>query len=349
MVVRATALRESSRNFALPHTTIIASAVSVVATTHDPRALRRQSYGSPNLRFRNQLLELFGLPPVGWNGKYQQLGNGGWAGSIPVTGFAEPLKRGFAVAGTDDGHKGGDAAWAIGHPEKMVDFGYRAVHETAIQSHLILQAFYGKDSGRSYFVGCSDGGREALMEAQRFADDFDGIVAGAPANNWSHLFTGFLWNERALLDDPKGTVPVAKLPAIQKAVLAQCDALDGVKDGVIEDPRACHFNPAVLTCKGADTDECLTEPQVVALTKIYSGAKNPRTGAQIFPGWSPGVEAEPGTWSLWIIPAANRTTAQFMFANTYYGQAVYEDPKCGLPRSQLRRGRSLRRRKALAP
>src|SRR5580700_2395510 len=308
----------------LPHTTVT-SAASVAATPTIPAHCDVKATARPTSDSEINF-ELW-LPPTGWNGKYQQVGNGGWAGSIPAASFAEPLKRGFAVAGTDDGHRGGGAAWAIGHPEKMVDFGYRAVHETAIQSHLILQAFYGTDSVRSYFVGCSDGGREALMEAQRFADDFDGIVAGAPANNWSHLFTGFLWNERALLDDPSGTIPVSKLPTIQKAVLAECDALDGVKDGVIEDPRACHFNPVVLTCKGADADDCLTEPQVVALTKIYSGAKNPRTGAQILPGWSPGVEGEPNGWSLWMIPTADRTPAQFSFANTYYGQDVYEDPK----------------------
>jgi len=188
----------------LPHTTIT-SAVSVAATPTIPAHCDVKATARPTSD--SEINFGLWLPTTGWNGKYQQIGNGGWAGAIPVTGFGEPLKRGFAVAGTDDGHKGGDAAWAIGHPEKMVDFGYRAVHETALQSHLILQAFFGKDSARSYFVGCSDGGREALMEAQRFADDFDGIVAGAPANNWSHLFTGFLWNERALLDDPKGTIP----------------------------------------------------------------------------------------------------------------------------------------------
>src|SRR5205823_3871508 len=155
--------------------------------------------------------------------------------------LAEPLRRGFAAAGTDDGHTGGAAEWAIGHPEKMVDFGYRAVHETTLQSKAIIRAFYGRDANRSYFVGCSDGGREALMEAQRFADDFDGIIAGAPANNWTHTVTGHIWDERALLDNPEATIPPAKLPAIQKAAVAQCDGIDGLKDGLIEDPRACHF------------------------------------------------------------------------------------------------------------
>jgi len=316
---------ESLVKLTLPHTSITSAAV-VAATTAIPAHCDVKTITRPTsdseIRF-----ELW-LPSSDWNGKYQQVGNGGWAGNIPLVSFTEPLKRGFAVAGTDDGHPAGpDASWAIGHPEKLIDFGYRAVHETALQSRAIVQAFYGRAPTRSYFVGCSDGGREALMEAQRFADDFDGIVAGAPAYNWSHLFAGFLWNERALLDDPKATIPAAKLPAIQKAVQGQCDALDGVIDGVIEDPRACHFDPKVLLCKAADGDECLTAPQAAALAKIYAGPRNPRTGAQIVEGFPPGVEGEPGTWSYWIIPAADRTPAQFVFANSYFGQAVYEDPK----------------------
>jgi hypothetical protein len=315
---------DSLTTLTLPHTTITAAAVVAATATvpaHcDVKATTRPSSDS-EIKF-----ELW-LPPSGWNGKYQQVGNGGWAGNIPVASFAEPLKRGFAVAGTDDGHSAPGAVWSIGHPEKLVDFGYRAVHETALQSRAIVQAFYGKDATRSYFVGCSDGGREALMEAQRFADDFDGIIAGAPANNWSHTVTGHVWDERAILDDPKGAISSVKLPAIQKAALAQCDAIDGLKDGLIEDPRSCHFDPAVLTCKGAETNECLTAPQVAALRKIYAGPKNSRTSAEIFPGFSPGSEGEPGTWAAWIIPAGDRAPAQFGFANTYYGQAVYEDPK----------------------
>ena len=144
------------------------------------------------------------LPPTGWNGKYRQEGNGGWAGAINYGSMIEPLRRGYAVAATDNGHEASvlAAAWAIGHPEKLIDFGHRAVHETSVQAKAIVRAFYGRDPERSYFDGCSDGGREALMEAQRYPDDFDGIVAGAPANNWSHLFTAFVWNEHALLATP---------------------------------------------------------------------------------------------------------------------------------------------------
>ena len=192
------------------------------------------------------------LPVTGWNGKYQQAGNGGWAGAVPTSSLAIALQRGFASAGTDDGHMGNgiSAAWAVGHPEKLIDFGYRALRETTLTAKAVIRAFYGKDPARSYFVGCSDGGREALMEAQRFPDDFDGIVVGAPANDWSGQFTAFVWNERAILETPASAIPVAKLAAIQKAVMAGCDAKDGVKDGLIEDPRACKFDPALLACKG---------------------------------------------------------------------------------------------------
>src|SRR5215813_15564410 len=219
------------------------------------------------------------LPATDWNGKYVQEGNGGWAGSIPYRSMIDPLTRGYATAATDDGHEGGlGAAWAIGHPEKLIDFGYRGVHETSVQAKAIIRAFYGRDPSLSYFAGCSDGGREALMEAQRYPDEFNGILAGAPANNWSHLFTGFVWNEQAALNTAGSSIPPAKLPAIQNAVLAACDTLDGLKDGLLEDPRSCRFDPSVLLCKATDNSECLTAPQIETLKKIYAGPKNPKTG-----------------------------------------------------------------------
>lgn len=270
------------------------------------------------------------LPETGWNGRYQQAGNGGWAGAIPIASLAAAVQRGFAAAGTDDGHEAGalgGAAWAVGHPEKLIDFGHRAVHETALNAKAIIRAFYGKDATRNYFFGCSDGGREALMEAQRYPEDFDGIIAGAPAYDWSHHFTGFIWNEQALLKDAASTIPPAKLPVIQKAVLSSCDALDGVTDGLMEDPRVCRFNPSLLTCQGADGPDCLTAPQVAALKKIYEGPKNPRTGKQIYPGYSPGTEAAPGSWTGWIVMAAADKAIQFYFGNSFFGQAVFEDPK----------------------
>jgi Tannase and feruloyl esterase len=269
------------------------------------------------------------LPASGWNGKFEQVGNGGFAGTIPQSSMAEPLLQGYATAATDDGHVGGtDGSWALGHPEKLIDFGYRAVHETSVQAKAIARAFYGKEPSRSYFVGCSDGGREALMEAQRFPGDFIGIVAGAPANYWTHLLAGAIWDEQALRIDPASYVPPAKLPATQNAALAACDALDGVKDGVIADPRRCHFDPAVIQCKDADGPDCLTAPQVATVRKIYAGPKNPRTGAQIFPGFSPGTEAVPGNWSLWISGnSAAQPTVQDFFGNTFFADMVFDDPK----------------------
>ncbi|MGA8727493.1 MAG: tannase/feruloyl esterase family alpha/beta hydrolase, partial [Terracidiphilus sp.] len=267
------------------------------------------------------------LPPKdAWNGKYMQRGSGGWAGSIQPLVLVAPLIRGYAVSATDDGHRTQgimpDASWAIGHPEKLIDFGYRSLHETAVLSKAILEAYYGKPSDHAYFSGCSDGGREALMEAERFPEDFDGIIAGAPANHWTHHFTGFMWNEIALNSTPQSKITPEQLPAIEKAAVAACDALDGVKDGLIQDPRQCHFDPTVLLCHGAPSADCLTEPQIEALQKIYAGPKNPKTGEQIYPGYEPGTEAEPGGWSLWIVGLSG----QSLFGNSFYSGAVHEDP-----------------------
>jgi hypothetical protein len=184
-----------------------------------------------------------------------------------------------------------------------------------------VQAFYGKAAVHAYFSGCSDGGREALMEAERYPEEFDGILAGAPANNWTHHFAGFVWNEIALNANPESKITPEQLPGIQKAALAACDALDGVKDGLIEDPRKCHFHPSVLLCHSVASADCLTQPQVEAFEKIYAGPRNPRTGDQIYPGYEPGTEAEPGAWSLWILGPS----AQSLFGNSFFGQAVFEE------------------------
>jgi len=265
--------------------------------------------------------------PAAWNGKYLQRGNGGWAGTIPSYALVTPVARGYAAAATDDGHSTGgsivpDASFAIGHPEKLIDFGYRAVHVTALHSMAILHAFYGKERTKGYFAGCSDGGREALMEAERYPEDFDGIISGAPANHWTHGFTGFIWNEKALHESPASNITAAKLTVVQKAALTACDALDGVKDGLIEDPRQCHFDPSVLRCAGPDRPDCLTPPQLIALRKIYAGLRSPRTGELTYPGFEPGTEAGPAGWSLWILGPA-----QSMFGNSYFSGAVYENPK----------------------
>jgi len=268
------------------------------------------------------------LPAQNWNGKYEQIGNGGWAGAIHEPPLAGAVRRGFVAAATDDGHKGGMtddgrkdgtlAEFAIGHPEKLIDYGYRALGATRATALAAIKAFYGHDAVRSYFVGCSDGGREALMVAQRFPEDFDGILAGDPGNNWSHWGAGLVWNEQAQLADSPGAIPITKRALIQNAVIAACDTIDGVKDGLISDPRFCHFDPSVLTCKGTDAPDCLTAPQVTALKKIYDGPKNPRTGEQIYPGYPPGIENAPGSI---IRPSPQGTLS---FGDTYFGQALFE-------------------------
>jgi feruloyl esterase len=231
------------------------------------------------------------MPVSGWNGKFQAVGNGGWSGNIVYPGMAQALRRGYATSSTDTGHTGGSGSFALGHPEKLIDFGWRSEHEMTVKAKAIIAAYYGGGPRFSYWVGCSSGGKQGLMEAQRFPADYDGIVAGAPANYWTHLMVSFVWAAHATFKDPQSYIPPAKYPLLHKAALEACDALDGVRDGVIEDPPRCRFDPKVLTCQeGLDSSECLTPRQVEAARKIYAGATNPRTGRQIFPGLVPGSE-----------------------------------------------------------
>ena len=211
------------------------------------------------------------MPLNGWNGKLQGQGNGGFAGIIDDVGLGAAVAQGYAAAGTDAGHVGSpiDAAWALGHPEKVIDFGHRGIHEMTRVAKTVVQQFYGDAPKRSYFDGCSDGGREALMEAQRYPDDYDGILAGAPANNWTGLLSNAVVDAQALTATAESFIPQAKIPVISSAVLAACDKLDGVEDGILNDPRQCHFDPASIECKaGEATDKCLNAPQVLALKTI---------------------------------------------------------------------------------
>jgi hypothetical protein len=268
------------------------------------------------------------LPLDGWNGKYQQKGNAGFAGAVNRAGLVDPLRRGFAVASTDNGHdatKTPQGTFAVGHPEKVIDFGYRAVHDTSEQAKAITAAFFGKPPNRSYFVGCSDGGREALMEAQRFPEDFDGILASAPANDWSHLFASFVWNELAV---SKERIPLEKLPIIQHAIVAKCDDADGLKDGLVSNPPACRFDPTVLACKGTKGKDCLTSAQLDTLKALYSGPKNPRNGEAIFAGLvTSGTEAMPMNWSLWILGTSPGQSIQADFGLSYFRDVVFERPE----------------------
>ena len=230
------------------------------------------------------------LPAKDWNGNYQAMGNGGWAGVISYAAMAEALKRGYATSSTDTGHVGGSGSFALGHPEKLDDFGSRAVHDMAVKSKAIATGFYGVQPKYSYWNGCSTGGRQGLKEVQMYPDDFQGVLAGAPANPRTGQAFEAMWIANAVLRDPASYIPPAKYPVIHKAVLEKCDALDGVKDGVLDDPRKCQFDPDVLLCKSGDGPDCLTAPQVEAARKIYTSPTMARTPQRIFPGLLPGTE-----------------------------------------------------------
>ncbi len=228
------------------------------------------------------------MPMTGWNGKFQGVGNGGWTGSIGTAALATALRNGYATASTDTGHQGGSASFALGHAEKLVDFGYRAVHEMTVKGKAITTAFYDNSAPRySYFVGCSAGGKQAIKETQMFPADYDGVVAGSPGVNWSGRALQSVWVGQAVAEAP---IPQAKFATINAAAVAACDAIDGVKDGVIENPRKCPFDPQVLLCKAEDNNSCLTAPQVATARHIYANASNSRTKQSVVAGFSPGSE-----------------------------------------------------------
>jgi len=229
------------------------------------------------------------MPASGWNGKLQVVGNGGFAGTIGYRAMATALAAGYAAASTDTGHTG-PAANTFATEDSTLDFAYRAIHETAVAAKRAVDGFYGAAPKFAYFNGCSTGGRQALTAAQRYPDDFTGIVGGAPAIFTTKQAFGQLWFYQAIATGD-GAIPKETLPLIHEAVLAACDGLDGAKDGVLENPLACTFDPGVLACKtGAAPPSCLTAPQVESVRKIYAGASHATTGEKIFPGLERGSE-----------------------------------------------------------
>lgn len=271
------------------------------------------------------------LPAAGWNGKFQGVGNGGMAGVISYAAMATALKRGYAVASTDTGHvsKGSfDASWALGRPDLIADFGHRGLHLTTVHGKKITQTFYGRPPQRAYFVGCSKGGQQGLMEAQRYPEDYDGIIAGDPANNWTRFYAGgHLWYWLATTKDPSSYIPASKIPLLNDAVNAACDGNDGVKDGVLEDPRACTFDPAVLTCRsGQDPETCFTSQQVRAVKDIWRGART-SSGELIYPGLVPGAEAGQGGWAAWTTGTAPSTGTHALAADGFFKNMVFDDRK----------------------
>jgi tannase/feruloyl esterase len=269
------------------------------------------------------------MPSEDWNGKFQMVGNGGTAGVISYSAMRLALARGYATASTDTGHVSSgsfDSTWAIGRPDLVADFGHRGTHVTTVNGKAITRAYYGEPARYSYYVGCSKGGQQGLMEAQRYPEDFDGLIAGDPANNWTHFYSGsHLWYSMATLKDPESYIPASKTAILGKATAAACDAIDGIVDGVIDDPRKCKFDASVLACKsGQDPNTCFTPKQVQAVKDIQTGVRTP-WGELVHPPLMPGAEDGPGGWAAWTTGSAPFTGLHWLAADGFFRYMVFEN------------------------
>jgi feruloyl esterase len=280
-----------------------------------PTMCRVSGIVSPAIRFEVWL-------PEAWNGRFQAVGGGGLAGVISYSAMAEAVTDGYASASTDTGHQSSDSTW-LSDPQRREDYGYRAIHEMTVRAKAVIDAHYGTPPAYSYFNGCSTGGRQGLMEAQRYPGDYNGIISGAPVNRFTHLHIGQLWTAHSTLKTPGAILAADDFALLSEAAVGQCDAVDQVSDGIIRDPSMCMFNPRDLECSSSNRGACLAGPQVRAAEMIYGGATNPRTGAQIYPGLMPGGEGvQPGNpgWSSLM----NGETP-FFFDTAVIGGMAFED------------------------
>lgn len=278
---------------------------------------------------------------AGWNGKLLGAGNGGFGANfmIPSMLMRGGVEKGYVAVGSDMGHYGEsdvDATWALNAPEKVRDYGWRANHVAAETAKQVIAAYYDGALSASYFHGCSDGGRQALTLAQRYPADYDAIIAGAPAIPWTRMASAFASNAVAVAK-PGGDLPLPKLKLLQAAALGQCDALDGVTDGVIENPRACPFDPAALACKAGGGADCLTGAELATARQLYEGVKD-ADGKSFYPGFAPGSEAEAGTWAMWLT-GANSQHAKF--GTQFFRYFVHGDPDWQLSQFDLARDYAL--------
>jgi feruloyl esterase len=306
--------------------TTIVSARTIAAANGVPAHCRISGLIAPEIRFELNL-------PAAWNRRFYMNGNGGFAGETPEfanrpAARAQALRRGFATATTNTGHDATAeplATFAASY-QKRIDYAFRAVHLTAQEGKRLASAYYGRPAAFSYWDGCSTGGRQGLMEAQRFPQDFDGVLAGAPVNAFTDTVTQSLWNGRAFTAAP---LSLGKMKTVADAVYARCDARDGLKDGVIDDPRKCDFDPArdVAQCTaGKDDDSCLTPQQITTLKKNYGGMVSNGKAAHFgYPvgaeaiGQSPGGNVVESGWNLWLIPAAgaNQKSRQHAYGDSF--------------------------------
>jgi feruloyl esterase len=272
------------------------------------------------------------MPSSTWNGSFEGVGNGGYAGSIPYSAIAPGVSLGYATVGTDTGHVGSstdDGSFALGHPEKIIDFGYRSIHLMTVIGKEIAGALYGGEPQRSYFTGCSTGGRQGLMEAQRFPEDYDGIVAGDPVAYYTHHHVGGnLWVVRQMFDNPASTVFTTQDTLLGNAVNSACDALDGVVDGVLNDPRRCHFDPAALLCEGSEMPpNCLTAKEVDAVRHLWNGPDQIVEQRGYYPPFERGGEAD--GWPASISPEpppAQQTDNHAQIGLPFFEYFVFDDP-----------------------
>lgn len=257
------------------------------------------------------------LPAAGWNGRFEAVGNGGFQSTINYEALAKALADGYAVAASNAGHDTQDGSFAYGHPEKLIDWGYRAIHEMTLTAKTLIALRYGRAAAFSYWNSCSTGGRQGLNAAERYPADFDGLAIGAPANPMTRLQLASLWNNLAVHKESASYLSRDAWQLVHAAVLRDCDAADGLVDGLINEPLGCGFAPDSLACKAGVTKDCLSAAQITALTAIYGGATNPRTAARIYPGWAPSFEGNmPG-------PTAGPVPQQDAI-DTF--RAVFQDP-----------------------
>jgi feruloyl esterase len=254
------------------------------------------------------------MPVSTWNGKFNAVGRGGTAGSLGLNSMVTPVGLGFASAVTDTGHESNDSSFALVSPELIEDFAHRSYHLTTVVGKQIMAAYYGTAPSYSYFTACSTGGAEALSQAQRYPGDYDGIVAGAPAHHYTLMWPGEVWPSWVSQSDPAALI--TKLPALNAAAVAACDAVDGTVDGIIDDPRKCVFDPATIQCAAGDNLSCLTPMQVSQVKKIYAGFRDPSTGAQIWPPYMIGSEDQ---WSGHISQNGSPPV-------NYFRYFVYDNP-----------------------
>jgi feruloyl esterase len=260
--------------------------------------------------------------PDGWSGRYAQLGNGGFAGNIDHASLANEIRRGNAAAMTDTGHKASqfDASWALGHPEKVVDYGYRSIEATADSAKWLIEYYYGQRPTRRYFVGCSNGGRQALMAAQRYPDDWDGIIAGSPPVQWTRQLATFAAIQHRLRSDQENWIPAGKLPAIARAALEACDSVEQSP----ADPQ-CRLDTRRLLCRGADAPGCLTGAQAATLNLIQSGPQGGPSGPFYF-GFDPTGAALAGNWDQWIVNPDRNAPSQLVFATQAFRYLILDRP-----------------------